>query len=1485
MVPEKSVEIKTLDEALEAADRFLEQYDVALDKGEKTDAVVSGMAIELRDWIARSVAIGTRIGSAGERQKLQGQINYWSSLLSRHGEWSGSGMLAAYDENEGEDLPDEACPYPGLRPCREGDVFVGREEYVSDYCTHINDKRLLVIVAGSGAGKSSIVIAGMFPRLKKELLPEASGWVYLRRAITRADRTVPPSDAFSEEPPGITPGTRPLRALVQSMANATNMWADNKWMSSSYERLLLAPAEVTGWLDEIVPRLRVFLFVDQFEELLSLCSDTREQTAFQALLLSMVTSASREDRVVLTMRTDHLSVFERRFPQFYGLMTENIRTPKPMEFKDLKRVIEIPAKSMKPVHLKFSPPDLVDEIARETDRLTGALPLLQFALKKLWSHRNRDKITRESYRQLPDVQRSLATTADKLYDDLGDAEKAGCRQMMLELAVIVRFEEPLRRRLREAELVERLRKENPTADPENIIGPFCDNGLLVRTGSGEEAQIEVAHETLFRNWDKFLEKWLPAEKEDMLLRQRTESDAQEWWIAQQQAEAAGESDNPARNPSDLLSLKGERLRDARRLCSKGRLAAQAEAFVKACEALEEEQKKREREAEEAKKAADESENRALRAIAQEAKAKQRQAEANRKQVEAEKLRAEAETQKQRAKLVSGFSMFVAVAVVLVTYLVWRQHSLKDETEGAQKEANIFRMTKLAQEAFSNAEPLTALDIALTFSETITGFGGPDRAEKARPMLAKALDTTDFYQIFERRDVGGFFSTGGRYFVQLETNNKPIWAVHSLEGKKPISLGPDLQSKLKELLASDVSPDGSYAVLLWRLTQTGSESAAPMSLWICSLDWAKSGPLECPDQAKHRLKGSVLVATAIARSGNAFGVATLENSMDTGGTAAVEVFTREGGTVFHPSVLSQEAGTISAIAFLDESGKQLLLGDSKGAVRLSKRKLKSTHKATVMRIIVSPDGKSFLTYGKDSQLLLWPTQDSAPLLLSSGDLTSASFAARGDRLVAVVDQMVHCWTRISDTNTWKEFQCDDHSPAFQAAFDPDADYLWVARDKTIGALTRVAASGVSDLGEWTTAGGTALTWSSRSVADFCPVLYSVNLSATRVYTEKGASHIPLNPKGIPIPGICKMRGPNEAVGRDKPPEVAAATRIGKASTFSKDITTPARSEGIVNASPSLDGNWIAFATSPIGADPVEAQKGDQQSVYVKEVNPDKKPELVFKLPIYTSRTSVEKLAVFGKQTGAHETPPMLGAAVDNKLYIFARTAEEWEAALNPQPYELPPRLRDKARNKISCMAFSPEGGQLIIGTEIGEIFRAQRAENKWTITPWASNKSADENAFVVKESISACAIDEGGNVALGTGGDVFRFQGIARPEKLTQILHRFDAGVASVSLGSDGRVAALSQRPPNSREFFGARQRLVVWKFVKDNSEVVLDLSLPAPIFAVSLTDSGVSYLTGRGMIVRPCHACEPLKNLLETARARNAKPLSQVELAQLLGEK
>ncbi len=186
----------------------------------------------------------------------------------------------------------------------------------------------------------------------------------------------------------------------------------------------------------------------------------------------------------------------------------------------------------------------MEDLARKVLGQPTALPLLQFTLKSLWEKRKRNRITRDVYKEVGDPITALESSADKFYGrrtetgrDQTHPPRTGTGN---EMAETYRQPVPNRRLLKRGmaktkteEVLELLRNEALRA-----YHPYASDGDDV---------VEVKHESLVRNWPKYVEwikekrrrlpltkaaeKWAEIKKVDEEQARQllyTESQAQEW---------------------------------------------------------------------------------------------------------------------------------------------------------------------------------------------------------------------------------------------------------------------------------------------------------------------------------------------------------------------------------------------------------------------------------------------------------------------------------------------------------------------------------------------------------------------------------------------------------------------------------------------------------------------------------------------------------------------------------------------------------------------------------------------------------------------------------------------------------------------------------------------------------------------------------------------------------------------------------------------
>lgn len=365
------------------------------------------------------------------------------------------------------------CPFPGMRAFgpEEQRFFFGRDVLVDSLLRRLKEHPFLAVLGASGSGKSSVVRAGLLPRLLRDtpalqvitMIPGADPYTQLEAALERA-------------------GLREGRA---------------------------APPNT-------------LLFVDQFEELFTLCPREKRKLFLQRLLKLLPAIP-----LVLTMRADFWGECAEH-TELRRLMQEHQELVAPMSGHELRSAIEQQARA---VGLRFEP-SLCEKIVEHVQSEPGAMPLLQHALLKLWERRHGPWLSAVEYEALGGVQRAIAETADSIYNGLAEEDRGRMRTVFVRLTRVDdsggagEARRDTRQRVAKSDLIPAGADSLPYV---SLIAHLADARLLVTNISPSTAQeeVEVVHEALIRHWPR-LTQWLEEQRDSLALREALNKAARDW---------------------------------------------------------------------------------------------------------------------------------------------------------------------------------------------------------------------------------------------------------------------------------------------------------------------------------------------------------------------------------------------------------------------------------------------------------------------------------------------------------------------------------------------------------------------------------------------------------------------------------------------------------------------------------------------------------------------------------------------------------------------------------------------------------------------------------------------------------------------------------------------------------------------------------------------------------------------------------------------
>src|SRR5262249_50540147 len=190
-------------------------------------------------------------------------------------------------------------PFVGLRAMTESeaDRFFGRTAEVYELVSKLEKSRLVAVVADSGSGKSSLVLAGLIPKFRGGVFADPARQEPVGR-IWHVVTMRPGSAPFDNLRKAVTPAAERLALSPKEKAELGELIDPSKPQQAAYALQCNLPAETTETL----------LVIDQFEELFTQTPE-RLRAPFIDWVLSLVEpGAVLGFRIVLTIRSDYFNL-------------------------------------------------------------------------------------------------------------------------------------------------------------------------------------------------------------------------------------------------------------------------------------------------------------------------------------------------------------------------------------------------------------------------------------------------------------------------------------------------------------------------------------------------------------------------------------------------------------------------------------------------------------------------------------------------------------------------------------------------------------------------------------------------------------------------------------------------------------------------------------------------------------------------------------------------------------------------------------------------------------------------------------------------------------------------------------------------------------------------------------------------------------------------------------------------------------------------
>jgi WD40 repeat protein len=932
------------------------------------------------------------------------------------------------------------CPYPGLAYFGPGDaeLFFGRDEAVDKLLKAVGRRGLTALVGASGSGKSSVVLAGLAPRLHRE-----EGWLFSYFRIGyQLDR-----DPFLAL-------ARALVPFYVTSDDATDRLTNTRKLA---ERLNLGELTLRDVFTECRNRnkgRRILLIADQFEETFTLVADDIVRHRFIDALLAGFpdpTSSSNPDIcLILTLRADFYghALLHRPLADALQGRVENLG---PMKREELRSAVVQPAEN---TEVSFDP-GLVETLLNDVESKAGSLPLLQFALREMWGRQENRRITRKSYDTIGGVEGALAQRAEAVFAELTENGAnievvETFRRLFTRLVMPGEGQEDTRRVVERREL-----GDGVWSLAQRLAGE--GNRLVVTNATAVSLETaELVHEALIRNWPKLVD-WVNRDRAFLSWLRQIKANM-DLWSTDPSDEGALLRGSMLAQAEDWIDRRGEDLSLVERSFIEASIALRRRAELEKEAARQAEIKRQQELAEAARSISIEQRRRARVAVAGVIVAILLATFGGYEAVDASR-QATAARLAEKAALASQEIAESQQAIAIAAAGRARDEEEKAKAEARRADSEARRAMEQAQLAISNQKLMLA---GLSLRET--DAGRPDRG--LRLALAAATTEETLHDVpavraaFERAIYHGSleigvlkghkeqvrsaeFSPDGRRIVTTSSDyTVRIWDAESGQERSILD-----RARIGAMVGVTFSPDG-------RLIATAQANNATVRIWdadtgrqIRELVPAQLGvPMGSaftPDGRRIITAGGGNTAciwdvesgqVIVTLSGHTGSVANAAFSPD-GQRAATasedktaRIWDANTGAEIHS--LAHE-GKISTVAFSPD-GRRVLTASEKIArlwdVDSGKEVRSLNHDSSVSTATFSPDGRLIVTASQDKAAHVWDVDTGSQTNVLRGHedyLFSAAFSSDGRRIVtASNDKTARIWDAETGNETRRPINFDD-----------------------------------------------------------------------------------------------------------------------------------------------------------------------------------------------------------------------------------------------------------------------------------------------------------------------------------------------------------------------------------------------------------------------------------------------------------------------------
>lgn len=362
-----------------------------------------------REFVARARQIGAMLEDPRVRQHCQSILDYWSIFVYRNARAEIEDELLPFDPSLAPSLENEKFPYRFDKEIgNHAQQMLGWRRLLDECERDLAGDHLLTVMGEVGAGAHVLVHNLVLPTLHsgRARLKELSGsdeWRYYYVPL----------------------GEEPMADLLRALARQDGH--DAQWVAQRESEFRNDNTTLSRILETGEERPAALIF-NRFGSLLK--APQKERVAILENLAHLLRNPQQRYYAITTLRRHHTIALSKFGPLEKQLRDGHVL----MSFTtaELRHLIEEPARR---VGLIFET-GLIDQILIDIQSEPTVLPLLQFTLARLWSHRERNRITWQAYERAGAGRTALSKAMDDVYGDLTKGQKITLQQILMAMVTL-----------------------------------------------------------------------------------------------------------------------------------------------------------------------------------------------------------------------------------------------------------------------------------------------------------------------------------------------------------------------------------------------------------------------------------------------------------------------------------------------------------------------------------------------------------------------------------------------------------------------------------------------------------------------------------------------------------------------------------------------------------------------------------------------------------------------------------------------------------------------------------------------------------------------------------------------------------------------------------------------------------------------------------------------------------------------------------------